>query len=590
MRLFLTFCLFLFLQFSFGQTNYSLQVISSDKPKEFFAKKFSYRNQFKDSLQPAKEGKELFEKLRISGYLAASIDSTVIDSTTMRLHIYVGDKFDNIILRNGNLEAALLSNAGVRHQLTSGKKISIADVEVVKSKIIRECENSGYPFASVVLDSFESISNLFSARVFLQKNDLIQFDSIQIIGKTKVKRAFLKNYLGIKLNKPYNETTVKRITQRLNELQFVEAIQPSTVEFSNGKAKVNLYLKDRKASQFDLLLGLLPGSSGKKLLITGEARIYLISPFGMGEEFYLQWKKLQPKTQQLEVRVSYPYLIGLPIGISARFELYKRDTSYLDLDGDYGIQYQIIGSNYLKASLRQHNTIVTNVDTAYILQTRSLPKNLDVSTNEFALEYFLQKLNYRFNPISGYVLKVGGSAGVKKIKKNNNITGLYDELRNENFGYLYDTLPLSTFQFRIALSIEKYWKLASRHTIKTSFDGKYFYNRNILDNDKYRIGGVNSLRGFDDQSIFTPYYAMANLEYRFLLSKNSYFSAFFNSAVVEDLRVGKGPVDFPFGFGVGAAIETKAGIFGITYAIGKQLDNKITFNSGKIHFGYVNYF
>lgn len=590
MRLSLTLCFFLFLKCSFGQTNYSLQVISSDKPKEFFTKKFSYRNQFKDSLQPVKEGKELFEKLRASGYLAASIDSIVIDSATTYLHIYTGEKFDNIILRNGNLDAALLSNAGVKHQLTSGKKISIADVEMIKARIIRECENSGYPFASVQLDSFESIGNAFSAKVFLQKNDLIQFDSIQIIGKTKAKRAFLKNYLGIKLNKPYNETTVKRITQRLNELQFVETIQPNTVEFSNGKARVNLYLKDRKASQFDLLLGLLPGSSGKKLLITGEARIYLISSFGMGEEFYLQWKKLQPKTQQLDVRVSYPYLIGLPLGISARFELYKRDTSYLDLDGDYGIQYQIIGSNYLKASLRQHNTIVTNVDTAYILRTRSLPKSLDVSTNEFALEYFLQKLDYRFNPVSGYVLKVGGSAGIKKIKRNNNIIGLFDELRNENFDYLYDTFPLKTFQFRIALSIEKYWKLASRHTIKTSFDGKYFYNRSILDNDKYRIGGVNSLRGFDDQSIFTPYYGMANLEYRFLLSKNSYFSAFFNAAIVEDIRVGKGPVDFPFGFGAGAAIETKAGIFGIMYAIGRQLDNKITFNSGKIHFGYVNYF
>lgn len=83
---------------------------------------------------------------------------------------------------------------------------------------------------------------------------------------------------------------------------------------------------------------------------------------------------------------------------------------------------------------------------------------------------------------------------------------------------------------------------------------------------------------------------MANLEYRFLLSKNSYFGAFFNAAVVQDSRVGKGPVDFPFGFGFGAAVETKVGIFGITYAMGKQLDNKITIKSAKIHFGYINYF
>jgi hypothetical protein len=48
------------------------------------------------------------------------------------------------------------------------------------------------------------------------------------------------------------------------------------------------------------------------------------------------------------------------------FQLYKRDTSYVDIDGDYGVQYQFVGSNYLKASLKQKITIITNVDTAYI--------------------------------------------------------------------------------------------------------------------------------------------------------------------------------------------------------------------------------
>jgi outer membrane protein assembly factor BamA len=142
----------------------------------------------------------------------------------------------------------------------------------------------------------------------------------------------------------------------------------------------------------------------------------------------------------------------------------------------------------------------------------------------------------------------------------------------------------------VGISIDKYWKLAARHTIKTSFSGAYFFSRNIFENEKYRLGGVSSLRGFDDQSIFTPYFAMANLEYRFLLSKNSYFHTFFNSAMVEDARAGKGPFDFPFGFGAGAAIETKIGLFGITYAMGRQLDNKLSFRSAKIHFGYVNYF
>lgn len=590
MRYGLSILFILLLSFSFAQNKYLLKVSSADKSAEFFTGKLSYKAEHKDSLRAYEAALGLFAKLQARGYLAASIDSLVADSNSAHIYMYVGSKFDDVLLKNGNVENSILVAAGVKNTL-GGKKIPVEQVDVIKAKIISACENSGYPFASVKLDSMVAVENSFQAKIYLQKNELIRYDTLRIQGKTKVKRAFLKNYLGLKFNKPYNEANIKRITQRLNELQFAEQIQSSTVEFINGKALVNLFLKDKKASQFNGLLGFLPGSSGKKLLITGEARIHLLSPFGMGEELFLEWKKLQPKTQELDVRVSYPYLVGLPLGLSARFQLYKRDTSYLTLDGDYGIQYQIIGSNYLKASLKQHNTIVTTIDTAFIKNTRSLPKVLDIATNEFALEYFLQKLNYRFNPVSGYVLKVGGSVGAKQIKKNNKVLSLRDDLTTDGtFSFLYDTAKLKTVQFRVSLLIEKYWKLAARHTVKTSFEGKYFFARSIFENEKFRVGGVNSLRGFDDESIFTPYYAMANLEYRFLLSKNSFFGAFFNAAVVEDTRVGKGPVDFPFGFGAGAAIETKIGLFGITYAMGRQLDNKINFNSSKIHIGYVNYF
>ena len=589
MRIALIIFLTLLLKVSFGQGKYSFQVISSDQPKEFFTKGLSYKEKLKDSVQGVQEKRDLVSKLRTAGYAASSVDSLKADSTRMILYIYVGQKVDNIILRNGNVDDKLLNDAGVKYFVTSGKPIKITDAENVKDKILQQCENTGYPFASVKLDSFGQSGKAFTAKIYLEKHDLIRYDTIHILGKTHTKKPFLKSYLGLKPGKPYNETTIKRINQRLAELQFLQVIQPRTVEFLNGKAKVNVFVKDKKASQFDALLGLLPGSSGQKLLITGDAKLHLLSPFGYGEDLYLQWQKLQPKTQTLDVKVTYPYLLGLPLGISAKFNLYKADTSYVDVNGDYGLQYQLMGSDYLRASLKQKITIVTNVDTSYIIQNRTLPPNVDLISNDFALEYFTQRLDYRINPTSGYTLTINGSAGVRSIKQNSGITQLYDEVSGKYFGYLYDSIKLKTFEFHLGLTVEKYWKLAARHTIKTNFDGKYFYAPTIFQNEKYRLGGVNSLRGFDDQSIFTPYYAMGNIEYRFLLSKNSFFGAFFNAALVQNSLTQKG-FDYPYGFGVTAAIETKAGVFGITYAMGTQLGNKITFNSAKIHFGYVNYF
>jgi outer membrane protein assembly factor BamA len=257
----------LLLMVSFGQGKYSVSVISQDQPKEFFTKSFAYKEKVKDSAQAVQEARDLILKLRTAGYAACSVDSAIADTVRAILYIYVGEKVDNIILKNGNVDDKLLGDAGVKYFVTSGKAIKMTDAEVVKDKLLQQCENTGYPFASVRLDSFGRSGMAFTARVFLDKHELIRFDTIHILGKTHIKKAFLKSYLGIKPGKPYNETVVKRITQRLAELQFLQAIQPRTVEFLNGKAKVNLFVKEKKSSQLIFCWGFCRAHRGRKYLL-----------------------------------------------------------------------------------------------------------------------------------------------------------------------------------------------------------------------------------------------------------------------------------------------------------------------------------
>lgn len=583
--------LFVFwLKGSLAQESFRLEVVCHDKAPSFFSKQFSYQTSLKDSVLRKKEIDNLYTNLKSAGYLSVSIDSTARNGNLLTAYIYVGDKFQAITIYNGNVPNDFLDAINLK-KLGEGKVISVDGVRPFKAKIIQACENIGYPFAEVALDSFVVNNGNISAKLYLQRHELIRYDSLHIEGKTKVKGIFLRNYLGIKLGKVYNEATVRRISQRLSELQFAEVIRPHSVNFRSDKARVNVFLKDRKASQFNILVGLLPGSSGQKVLITGDVKIHLFAPFGLGEELLLQWQKLQPKTQTLNVKIVYPYLVGLPLGLNVNFQLFKQDTSYLELDGDYGVQYQMIGSDYLKASYRQKLSIILNPDTNFVKINRTLPPNLDFSTNEFALEVYLQKLNYRFNPVSGYIFQASIAAGARTIKKNNAIIGLYDTERGRTFGYLYDSIKLTTFQMHIAMTIDKFWKINNRNTIRTMLKGEYLFSDNIITNELYKIGGMSSLLGFDDRSIYTPYYLIGDMEYRFLLAKNSYFYTFFNSALVKDQGHYQYKVfDFPFGFGAGITFETKVGLFGFTYAVGKQEQNPITFNSSKIHFGYVNYF
>jgi outer membrane protein assembly factor BamA len=524
------------------------------------------------------------------GYLSASIDSIVSHRDTVAAYIYVGTLLDAVHIYTGNVPESYLGELGMR-KYKDGRPIPPDRAGELLTKTVQLCENTGYPFAEARYDSFGTVDGHLTGQLVLDRHELIVYDSLQLQGKTRVKRVFLKNYLGIRVGRVYNESVIARITQRISDLTFAESIQPHTVTFSQGRARVNLFLRDKRASQFDILIGVLPGGAGQGVLITGDVKLHLVSPFGVGEDFYIQWQKLQPQTQTLNVRFSYPYLLGLPLGVSVVFDLYKKDSTYIDLHGDYGVQYQISGADYVKASLRQKNTILLYPDTNYVKSNRSLPPNVDLSVSEFSVEYFTQRLNYRFNPVSGFMMQTSAAAGARTIYRNAVITQIHDDQLGRNFGYLYDSTRLLTFQLHLALLIDKYWRLAKRQTIRTMLDARYLYAPVVYENEKYRLGGINSLRGFDDRSIFTPYYSLLDVEYRFLLSKNSYFYAFFNTALVQDARhITSHPIDFPFGFGIGSTFETKIGLFGISYAMGRQFDNPISFKSGKIHFGYINYF
>jgi hypothetical protein len=64
---------------------------------------------------------------------------------------------------------------------------------------------------------------------------------------------------------------------------------------------------------------------------------------------------------------------------------------------------------------------------------------------------------------------------------------------------------------------------------------------------------------------------------------------FFNQGLIE-AQDDSGNTAFPFGFGAGISLETKAGWFSLSYALGKPADEKLDFRAAKIHFGYLNRF
>jgi outer membrane protein assembly factor BamA len=590
------FCILVFITTAFGmfaQGPVHVQVVTDDGGTFFKEnRKFRIKDEYDNDAKASRALNDLILKLYSQGYVTAGIDSTHNSPTLKTAWLHIGPRYEWVELRPGNADQAMLNQVGYKEKLYRNKYFRYDEMETLLNEIVTYSENNGYPFAVVKLDSVKITENMVSASINLKRNQLITYDTLALHGTDNTRKSFLYSYLGIKKGKLYDESQVQKITKRLSELQFAQEERPFQVVFVGDKARINLYLTNKKASQFDILIGLLPNNEiTGRVLFTGDVNLNLVSPFGLGEVIGLNWKKLQAGTQDLNINVAYPYIVGLPIGVDGKFHLYKSDTLYIDVDYQLGLQYQFAGRNYVRAFVHNKLTNVLNVDSNAIFNTRQLPYVMDLRSNLYGLEYYLEKYDYRFNPLDGYALTLSAGAGTRKIKKNNTISNLKDpESTGGTFDYLYDSIKLNAVQYRLGYSLDKFWPLGKRTTIRTATTGAALISKDIFQNELYRIGGNKLLRGFDEESIFASLYNVVTAEFRFKLQKNSYFNVFADGAYVEDRTRGQYTNDFPYGFGIGISYETKAGVFGVSYALGGRKDDPVNFRNGKIHFGYVNYF
>lgn len=573
------------------QSSYNFKIILLDG-NEALLKKIKTPKKINGILEAQQQLQKLLFQIYDKGYLTASIDSIAENENSIEAFLNIGKQYEWMKLKPGNIEKALFNDVDFKEKLYSDNIFNYKDVSKLCNKILSELENNGYPFAVVRLDSINIQEEKISASLWVEKNQIYRYDTIALSGTSKISKYYLVNYLGIKPNGLYDENTVSKIDTRLRQLPFLNAEKPAEILFTDDKARPSLVLNSRKASQFDFLVGFLPNNAETgKLLITGEANINMTSALGFGENFRLNWRKLQARTQNLDVGFAFPYIISLPFGIDASLKLYKKDTLFLDVNWDAGISYMFVGGNYFKAFINNQFSNALNIDTTQIIINRRLPEYSDSRKFLYGLEYYFERLNYRFNPTSGFIVKLRGAAGTRKIKPNQTIINIKDpENVGQTFATLYDSLQLNSIQYKIDYRLEKYWQLAKRSTVKTAAVGGAIIANQVFTNEMYRLGGTKILRGFDEESIFASQFHVLTVEYRFLLAQNSFFNVFFDGAYVQTKNIEIKTNDFPYGFGAGLAFASKAGIFSLSYAIGSQQGNPVNFRSAKIHFGYVNLF
>jgi outer membrane protein assembly factor BamA len=530
-----------------------------------------------------------------AGYLAARIDSVFTQQDTTYLFIDIGEQYRWVRLSKGNMMQEAITAAGFRVNEFDGKVFSPVEYTRRINRIIQYFECIGYPFASIVLDSIVIDSNTISAAINLTLHDFIVYDSIEIIGDANIKKWFVHRYLSMKLGSPYNEQHVKRIDARINQLPYLTSSRNAAMYFYGNKAKPIVFIENRRANNFDGVLGFAPNNQqaiagGNNLLITGEGNLKLQNLFATGKYLEINFRSFLGNSQELRLRTAYPYILKSNIGIDYDLRLLRQDTSFLDVRNTVGIQYRFAGEDQIRFFYGVEQTTLISVDTNRIKALRTLPDISDLVNYQYGTSGKMVRYDYLINPRKGFGFDVSASIGSKQIRRNPTIDAIrLSTPEGGQFG-VYDSVPLRMIQYAIQGSADVFIPIISNFVARTQIMGAHLQAPRLFLSELYRIGGIRTLKGFDEQAIFASTYLILNAEVRYLLQKNAHALLFWNGAYYENAASPQRPTDTPFGFGAGVNFETGAGIFSLYYALGKEQQNPIEFRRAKVHFGLINYF
>lgn len=551
--------------FILGQKNYILTL--TDESYQQFKKNIPQK--FTDSIQAKKYLTNLQLTAISKGYLVASIDSIHYLPKELRASFHLGPKFGKVNLRMKDEDLIYFRRyMHVHEKFFTSIAFTPKQLSGTLKQMQMTLENNGYPFGKIFLDSIEFEDQNLRAHIHVEKNQQFKWTEVHIKGDSALSKIFLSNIIRIKPGDLYNQDDLRQITKRLKQINFIKEIKNHEVLFTKNGVELFLYIKSNPISSVNGVVGLQPNAVTNKLSLTGELSLKLLNAIKRGELLEFNWKSIQEQTQSLKGKVNYPFILKTPFGIDAQFNLYKRDTSFVELKSTLGIQYFLKGGNYFKFfyQISSSNILSGGANNPQLVHLGT------VKSNSYGLALLRRQVDYIPNPSRGFIFNSEFAIGNRKSR------------------HLDSTEFQISNTFRSDVHLELFFPVAKRHILRLANQTELYYAPTIYQNEVYRFGGQTTQRGFNEEELFATTKSLLSIEYRFLVDQNSRAFLFYDQSWYENNATNKYYNDTPMGFGVGYSFGSNIGIFSISYALGKQMGNPILMKDGKVHFGYVAYF
>lgn len=524
-------------------------------------------------------------EMQQQGYLEANVDTLAWNKGEWHLDLHLGPiyQLDSLVIEG--MPQDWKQQARLENYPRKPITLDWQEMEQMLSESLEIAQNEGFPFASISQEklSYQATEEKTHVSAIYQfdPGPEIRIDSVIFEGKKREPDQFVRGIIRLNPGDLYNQSRVDAIPNLLNNtLYYQNVAQPSVAYTATGKAIVTVPLKQKKANRFDVLAGILPTEPGaeRNFQFTVNADVTLVSPFGQGEVIGLQFQKLPGTSQLINVFTRLPYLLRTPLQVEGRLNIQKQEELFQNLKYELGLLYHL--SPYLQAKFSFQGVDTRLLEAAVLDTAKITPEQLDGSRRLGGVGFSFENLDYRNNPSRGWESNLLFSLGNREVRENVILAQLKPEW--------YSEVPANQRLLELRIDINAFLPVGQRQVIHLGQEAYWLGMDQYLRNDQLQVGGVYSLRGFNENQYFADLLLKLTAEYRIQLERDSYIFGFVDLAYLED------QIDQlnrrALGTGIGMQYGTQVGILSIVYAIGVSDDQPFQPSRGRIHLGLLNEF
>lgn len=551
---------FLQTQFAAAQ-NIQLTIQSKSNVNEQAFNGINFKKFHKDETSVPKEIDSVLTQLNKKGYLQSELDSLFKTDSLFIAEFTIGQKTETIriFFNSADFNLPRKKLAQVSSIITDEYfEIPFEEITNTLEFLLNSFEKQGSTFSKLQLQRIRLENKLAFADLVVTRTIPRKIDRVLIKGYEKFPEKYIPFDLNLKLNSTYTINKLKNASNAIQTLTFVEETKPPEVLFTNDSTFIYLYLKKKNANRFDGVIGFNSKEEGNGIEFNGYLDLLFNNIFNSGESIALFWKNNGNESQRFYLSAETPYLFNLPIIPKATFQIFRQDSSYTNIAANFMVSYLINNQNKtnLTFSTETSNDLINNSDPNFSLQNFS---------NTF---YGL-----------GHTYRVLQDDNLFPEKFGITISALFGNRKTSEENTTQSKFCLESF-YLFSLNYKNYIFIKNQSATLNS--------DNFITNEVYRIGGINTIRGFNEESIFASAYSITNLEYRYKTSNSSYFYSIIDFAYLQNEIINES--NKIYSLGVGYSFLTKVGKLNLSYALGKFEDNPFKFNESKLHIQLISYF